>query len=227
MRIKDAIAKKGKAVLLKTIKVFIDECHKGGPVRIVKGGAAPAPAEEGEGEKASTGPSAPVAAKPAAAAVATAPAKERSAAATGSAVTRGDKGDAIKIREKFRARPIDIYDSLTNPQRIMAFSRSPCEFTPQPGTPFMMYGGNIQGRNLVLEPGKRIEQEWRFSSWPENCFSKLVITLEEPEHGDVFMTVEQTGIPHEDRFGNLDVSTATQKGWHDMILSRIHTVFGY
>lgn len=76
-----------------------------------------------------------------------------------SAVSKGDKGDSIHLKEKFRCRAIDLYDALTDPQRIMAFSRAPCEFRRgEQGAPFMMFGGNITGKNVVLEPGKTIEQ---------------------------------------------------------------------
>ena len=56
---------------------------------------------------------------------------------------------------------------------------------------------------------------------------QVVIEIEEPEPGHTHVTLTQTGIPEEDKFGNHDVLGTTEKGWRDLIFYRIRAVFGF
>lgn len=59
------------------------------------------------------------------------------------------------------------------------------------------------------------------------CDLQVDITLEEPDAGTTVLRLKQTGIPHEDRFGNADVLRSVEAGWQDQIFRRIKMVFGY
>lgn len=55
-----------------------------------------------------------------------------------------------------------------------------------------MFGGNVHGTILELEPNKKIVQEWKFKEWPN--YSKVTITMEQKESSsDIYVT--QTGVP--------------------------------
>ncbi len=69
--------------------------------------------------------------------------------------------------------------------------------------------------------------QWAFSSWADDCVSKVVLTLEEPEPGHTFLILDQSGIPEADKFGAEDVRDVTERGWKGQILQRIRHVFGY
>jgi len=86
----------------------------------------------------------------------------------------------------------------------------------------------VQGRFLELSPPNRLVLEWRFSSWADGVVSRVELGLTEPtEPGNTVLALAQTGIPEEDRFGNLDVKVQVERGWDDQIFTRIKKVFGF
>jgi activator of HSP90 ATPase len=75
----------------------------------------------------------------------------------------------------------------------------------------------------------------RSSASPECCSSRsdratwlqVVIDIDESEPGLTKLTLTQTGIPEEDRYGNHDVVGTTENGWKNLIFYKIRAVFGY
>jgi hypothetical protein len=55
----------------------------------------------------------------------------------------------------------------------------------------------------------------------------VVIEIAEPEPGHTVVTLTQTGVPDEDKFGNHDVVNTTEQGWRNLIFHRIRAVFGF
>jgi activator of HSP90 ATPase len=97
---------------------------------------------------------------------------------------------------------------------------------PQPGGKFTWFNGSVQGQFIELDKDSKVVMDWKFSTWTDDCTSRVTITLEAPEHGTTFLKLHQTGIPHEDRFGQ-SVFEQTEAGWKVQVLSRIRQVFGY
>jgi activator of HSP90 ATPase len=60
------------------------------------------------------------------------------------------------------AAPEEIYIALTNPATIQLWSGEPAEMSTEPGSEFSLWEGNIVGRNIAFEEGKKIQQEWYF-----------------------------------------------------------------
>ncbi|KAJ6425747.1 hypothetical protein OIU84_026346 [Salix udensis] len=85
----------------------------------------------------------------------------------------------------------------------------------------------MTGRNVELQEGKLIVQQWRFGNWPDGIVSNVRITLDEPEPGVTIVKVIHTDIPEEDRYGNATVVENTERGWRDLILNKIRAVFGF
>lgn len=67
----------------------------------------------------------------------------------------------------------DIFEALTDQRRVCAFTQAPAEIKPEVGSKFTMFGGSIEGTQVALEPGQRIEQAWRFNTWPDGEFSRV------------------------------------------------------
>ena len=55
----------------------------------------------------------------------------------------------------------------------------------------------------------------------------MVITLEEPEPGNLVLQLNHTGIPDVDKFGNGNVVGQVENGWQQQVFGRIRGVFGY
>jgi activator of HSP90 ATPase len=138
-----------------------------------------------------------------------------------------DSVRTIKMTEKFICRPEDVYEAYTTAQRIMAFTQSPATFEAGPNGKFSMFDGSVHGENVELVPGEKIVQKWRFGNWEDGVYSTVTMTFKQPEPGNTILTLVQTGIPAEDKFGNHNVIDQTENGWKNLIFGRIRQVFGF
>ena len=202
---KAALLKHALVAVRAAVATWVTEMQAGGP-----GGAGPqsAPPAQPAGK-------APPAAK-------TAPVK-----AIGSREESVGGVSTIRLEERFYCRPVDIFEALTNPSRVRAFTQSEAQVSAACGAPFQLFGGNVVGENLEMEPGRLIVQNWRFKNWAEGVFSTVRIELREPEHGTTVLSLTQTGVPLADCFGNESVHDTTKAGWTQNFFERIRKVFGY
>jgi activator of HSP90 ATPase len=91
--------------------------------------------------------------------------------------------EAIHQEPVFAASPKRVYDALTDPKQFqqvqllsgamkaLDLTSKPAEISLELGGPIKLFGGYISGRQLELEPGKRIVQAWRSASWPAHAYS--------------------------------------------------------
>jgi activator of HSP90 ATPase len=93
------------------------------------------------------------------------------------------------------ASPEEVYLALTKAQSIQLWTGSEVEFTEEPGTEFSFWDGDIVGKNLEFDYGKKIVQEWYFGEGNEP--SVVTIKLHEDKRGTSLEFV-QTNIPEED-----------------------------
>ncbi len=76
------------------------------------------------------------------------------------------------------ASPEEVYDAFIDPKKHSAFTRAKATGEPLVGAEITAWDGYITGKNLELEKGKRIVQEWSTSEWPEGYPpSKLTLTF--------------------------------------------------
>jgi activator of HSP90 ATPase len=93
------------------------------------------------------------------------------------------------------APPEEVYLALTKAQSIQLWTGAEVEFTEEPGTEFSFWDGDIVGKNLEFEFGKRIVQQWYFGE--DNEPSIVTIKLHADKKGTSLEFV-QTNIPDED-----------------------------
>ncbi len=93
------------------------------------------------------------------------------------------------------APPEVVYRTLVTAKGHSGFSGAPARISPKVGTMFTVWGGYIHGKNLELEPGKKIVQSWRPSeeTWPEDYYSTVSITLA-PVKGGTRLTFVHSGV---------------------------------
>lgn len=94
------------------------------------------------------------------------------------------------------APPEEVYLALTKELSLQLWTGDKVEFTEEPGTEFSLWDGDIVGRNLEFDPGKKIVQEWYFGEENENP-SIVTIKLHADKKGTSLEFV-QTNIPGED-----------------------------
>jgi len=117
------------------------------------------------------------------------------------------------------ANPQEIYETLTDPRRISAFTGAFCNLQTVPGSEFVLLDGAVTGTIKEVTPNKKISQKWRFKDWPENHFSDLTITLSSIT-GGTKLSLIQKNVPSSD-------SNRTIDGWENVFWRRIYTLFGW
>lgn len=93
------------------------------------------------------------------------------------------------------ASPEEVYLAMTKAQSIQLWTGSEVEFTEEPGTEFSFWEGDIVGKNIEFEFGKRIVQQWYFGE--DNEPSIVTIKLH-PDKKGTSLEFVQTNIPDED-----------------------------
>jgi len=102
-------------------------------------------------------------------------------------------------------------------KKISAFTCGPCNFPLVIGEKFSMFDGNVQGYQVKLEKYSKIEQKWRFNSWPENHFSVVILEFKD-EGGSTELLLTQSGVPSND-------FERTRSGWEEFFWNRIRCIF--
>ncbi len=92
------------------------------------------------------------------------------------------------------ATPEAIYRAWLSSEGHSAMTGASAEITDELGAEFEAWDGYITGRNLELEPGRRIVQAWRTSEFGEDePDSRLEVTLE-PVGDKTKLTLRHTGL---------------------------------
>lgn len=93
------------------------------------------------------------------------------------------------------APPEEVYLAMTKAQSIKLWTGAEVEFTEEPGTEFSFWDGDIVGKNLEFEYGKKIVQQWYFGEEGEP--SIVTIKFHADKKG-TSLEFAQTNIPDED-----------------------------
>jgi uncharacterized protein YndB with AHSA1/START domain len=95
------------------------------------------------------------------------------------------------------ASPIQVYRALMDPKEHAEFTGDDAEGSDKAGGVFRAYSGYITAKNVELERGKRIVQEWTTSEWPEGYPpSRLEIRLSK-SNGGTELTMIHSLVPEE------------------------------
>jgi len=94
------------------------------------------------------------------------------------------KTTTIRQKVTVQASPIDVYEAFLDAKKHAAFTGSKATSDPRVGGKFTAWDGYISGRNLELEKGKKIVQEWVTSEWPEGLPpSRLTLAFKKVKDG--------------------------------------------
>jgi activator of HSP90 ATPase len=103
----------------------------------------------------------------------------------------------IRQTVSLSAAPEDVYDALIDPKKHSEFTGEPATCDPKVGGAFSAWDEYITGKNLVLERGKRIVQEWKTSEWPEG-YGPSILELTLKKNGkETLLTMVQSEVPAE------------------------------
>lgn len=71
-------------------------------------------------------------------------------------------------------KALRIYDAFLNGKQHTAMTGAKATAGSKVGDAFTAWDGYILGKNLELDPGKRILQEWQTTEWPEGAPASLL-----------------------------------------------------
>jgi activator of HSP90 ATPase len=99
------------------------------------------------------------------------------------------------LKTKFQASPREIYTTWLTSEGHTKMTGGTATISDIVGDHFTAWDGYIQGKNLALEPYKRILQTWRTSQFEESEEdSQLEILLQEVD-GQTELTLIHTNVP--------------------------------
>ncbi len=109
------------------------------------------------------------------------------------------------------AEPEVVFAALTNAATIQLWTGEIAEMSTEVGSEFSLWSGNITGKNLEFETGRKIVQEWYFGEQQES--SVVTIILHEHKKG-TSAELRHTNIPDEDYPDIVD-------GWDNMYFGEL------
>ena len=93
------------------------------------------------------------------------------------------------------ATPQQIYDAWLDSRGHTKITGSAARAKPVQGATFSAWGGYIKGKNLTLEPGRRIVQSWRTTKFAkQDQDSQIEVLLEAVPEGTL-LTLHHTNVP--------------------------------
>jgi len=93
------------------------------------------------------------------------------------------------------ATPEQVYDSLLSSKIHGEFTGSPASVSARRGAKFTAWDGYISGKNVSLEKGSEIVQEWRTTEFPEE-YDSSILKIKLRKKGDgTELTMLQTKVP--------------------------------
>jgi activator of HSP90 ATPase len=106
------------------------------------------------------------------------------------------------------ASPEEVYDAFMDAKKHSAFTGAKARGEAKVGSEFSAWDGYITGKNLELEKGKRIVQEWITTEWPEGYPpSKFELAFRKVK-GGTEITMVHSNIP-------ADQADEYKQGWTD------------
>lgn len=128
-------------------------------------------------------------------------------------------GPPIELHTEFLASAEDVYGTLVDARRVSAWTQSEAKADAKPGGEFALFGGQVSGRFVELQPYRRIVQDWRSSNWPPGHYSRVTLQLAQQETSTT-LKLTQTAVPLEDY-------ERIHAGWEQNYWQQIKRVFGY
>lgn len=102
----------------------------------------------------------------------------------------------FSVSDVVPASPRDIYDAWLDGKVHAAMTGGqPARITGEVGADFTAWNGYITGRNLKLEPGRRIVQSWRTRKFTRDDPDSRIEVVLQSVTGGTKVTVRHTAVP--------------------------------
>lgn len=98
----------------------------------------------------------------------------------------------------FAATPQRLFEALMNEDQHGAFTGGAAHISKDVGGAFACHDGQIVGRNIELEPNRRIVQAWRVANWDDGVYSVVKLDLQ-PDGEQTRLVLDHSGVPEASR----------------------------
>jgi activator of HSP90 ATPase len=114
----------------------------------------------------------------------------------------------IKQTQFVPAPPGELYDAYLNPKIHSTFTGAETVCERFVGGKFSAWNGYITGKNVKLENGRRIVQEWQTTEWPNGYAPSLLEITFQPKGKGTEVHMVQKNVP-------AGQAKYYEKGWMD------------
>jgi len=122
------------------------------------------------------------------------------------------------VSDLIPAPPQAVYDAwLDSASHSAMTGGSPAKASPEVGGEFSAWDGYLWGRNLALEPGRRILQSWRTTEFEKSDPDSLLEVLFEDAEGGTRITIHHSNLS--------DAGEKYREGWVDAYLDPMKAYF--
>ena len=118
------------------------------------------------------------------------------------------KNKTISQKVTFDTSPEVLYDMLMQEKKHAAFTGAEAKITNRIGGKFSAWDNYITGKNILLEKGKKIVQEWWCADLPDGHITIITFTFSVIKKNSTQLEFMQTNVPP-------DQYKALAKGWQD------------
>jgi len=116
--------------------------------------------------------------------------------------------DQFEVETTLPAPPAAVYRAWLTGAEHARMTGGAATCRPTAGSRFTAWDGYIEGRNLELEPGRRILQSWRSSEFPEDAPDSRLEVLLRAEGGGTRLVLRHSEIPR-------GQGASYRKGWSE------------
>ena len=106
---------------------------------------------------------------------------------------------------RFRSSPKALCEMYLDSKKHSKFTGMAARISRKAGGRFQAFNGALEGKNLLIVPGRQIVQLWRATHWKKEDWSILVLTFSKVA-GGAQIDLMHVGVPQYDHKG-------VREGW--------------
>ena len=82
----------------------------------------------------------------------------------------------IKQIYEIKAPVKKVWEALVLPKEIKKWGAGPAKMNAKSGAGFSLWGGEIWGKNILVEPQKKLVQEWYGGEWRKPSIVEILLS---------------------------------------------------
>jgi activator of HSP90 ATPase len=126
--------------------------------------------------------------------------------------------ETIVVSDNFPVIPEKLYNAWLSSKEHTSFTGDMAEVSKVLNKIFTAGNGYISGKNLILEPYKRIVQSWRATDFPDKHPDSFIELTFEPKKTGTKLTLKHSGIPE-------GMGKDYKKGWKEFYFEPMKEYF--